>query len=59
LQLGTPKTTFGGFFITAFFAELKLRIDRVTMQMMENIWREIEYRLDILHAWKGAHVEVV
>jgi hypothetical protein len=32
--------------------ELKLRIvvslERVTPQMLENTWREIEYRLDIL-----------
>jgi hypothetical protein len=43
--------------------ELKLRIvtanETVTPQMLENAWREIEYRLDILLATKGARVEVV
>jgi hypothetical protein len=43
--------------------EPKLRIvaaiETVTPQMLENTWREIEYRLDILCATKGAHVEVV
>jgi hypothetical protein len=43
--------------------ELKLRIvaaiGTVTPQMLVNTWREIEYRLDILRATKGAHVEVV
>jgi hypothetical protein len=43
--------------------ELKLRIvaaiETVPPQMLENIWREIEYGLDILRAKKGAHVEVV
>jgi hypothetical protein len=43
--------------------ELKLRIvaaiETVTPQMLENSCREIEYRLDILRATKGAHVEVV
>jgi hypothetical protein len=43
--------------------EVKLRIvaaiETVTPQMLENTWREIEYRLDILRAKKGAHVEVV
>jgi hypothetical protein len=43
--------------------ELKLRIvaaiETVTPQMLENTWREIEYRLDILSSMKGAHVEVV
>jgi hypothetical protein len=43
--------------------ELKLRIvsaiETVTPQMLENTWREIEYRLDILLATKGAHIEVV
>jgi hypothetical protein len=33
-------------------------IETVTPQM-ENTCREIEYRLDILRAMKGAHVEVV
>jgi hypothetical protein len=43
--------------------ELKLRIvvaiERVTPQILKYSWREIEYRLDILRAKKGAHVEVV
>jgi len=30
----------------------------VTEDMLENTWREIDYRLDVLHATKGAHVEV-
>jgi hypothetical protein len=45
------------------FDELKLRIvaviERVTLQMLENTWREIEYRLDILHVMKAAHVKAV
>jgi hypothetical protein len=43
--------------------ELKLRIvaaiKRVTPQMLENTWREIEYRSDILGAKKGGHVEAI
>jgi hypothetical protein len=34
-------------------------IETATPQMLENTWREIEYRLDILRAMKGGHVEVV
>ena len=30
----------------------------VTEDMLENTWREIDYRLDILHATRGARVEV-
>ena len=30
----------------------------VTEDMLENTWREIDYRLDILHATVGAHVKV-
>ena len=41
---------------------LRLRIidacASVTPQMLQNTWREIEYRLDILRATKGAHVEI-
>jgi transposase-like protein len=33
-------------------------IETVTPQMLENTCREIECRLDILRATKGAHVEV-
>jgi hypothetical protein len=43
--------------------ELKLRIvsaiERVTPQMLENTWKESEYRLDNLRAIKSAHAEVV
>jgi hypothetical protein len=43
--------------------ELKLRIvaamETVTSQMLENTWREIEYRSDILRAKKRSRVEVV
>ena len=30
----------------------------ITGDMLENTWREIGYRLDVLRATKGAHVEV-
>jgi len=30
----------------------------ITEDMLENMWREIDYRLDVLRATKGAHVEV-
>jgi len=30
----------------------------VTEDMLENTWREIDYRLDVLRVTKGAHVEV-
>jgi len=30
----------------------------ITEHMLENTWREIVYRLDVLRATKGAHVEV-
>jgi hypothetical protein len=43
--------------------DVKLRtvaaIETVAPQMLENTWREIEYRFDILRAMRGAHVKVV
>ena len=30
----------------------------ITEDMFENTWREIDYRLDVLRATKGEHVEV-
>jgi hypothetical protein len=42
--------------------ELRARINNavasVTPQMLENTWGEIQYRLDILRATTGAHIEV-
>jgi len=30
----------------------------ITEDMLEYTWREVDYRLDVLRATKGAHVEV-
>jgi len=42
--------------------DLKARITDafaiITEDMLENTWRETDYRLDVLRATKGAHVEV-
>jgi hypothetical protein len=41
---------------------LKARITEafatITEATLENTWREIDYRLDVLSATKGAHIEV-
>ena len=34
------------------------RFATITEDMLGNTWREIDYRLDVLRATKGAHVEV-
>jgi hypothetical protein len=43
-------------------AELRRRItaacETVTPVMLQNTWREVEYRLDICRPTKGAHVEI-
>jgi len=43
-------------------SNLKARITdafaTITEDMLENTWREIDYRLDVLRATKGAHIEV-
>jgi len=43
--------------------DLKARITddfaTITEDMLENTWREIDYRVDVLRATKGAHVEVL
>jgi hypothetical protein len=42
--------------------ELKQRIEEtlasITQDMLLNVWKEIIYRLDVLRATNGAHVEV-
>ncbi|GBO35552.1 hypothetical protein AVEN_41644-1, partial [Araneus ventricosus] len=42
--------------------ELKRRIvtaiQNATPEMLENTWREIEFRLDVLRATKGSHVQI-
>lgn len=37
---------------------IRIVINSVTEQMLRNTWREIDYRLDILRATRGAHVQV-
>ena len=44
--------------ITDMKARITDAFATVTEDMLENTWREIEYRLDVLRATKGAHVEV-
>ena len=45
-----------------YITNLKPRITdafgTITEDMLENTWREIDYRLDVLRATKGAYVEV-
>ena len=44
--------------ITNLKARITDAFATVTEGMLENTWREIDYRLDILRATKAAHVEV-
>ena len=44
--------------ITNLKARITDAFATVTEDMLENTWREIDYRLDVLSATKGAHVEV-
>jgi len=44
--------------ITNLKARIKDAFATITEDMLENTWREIDYRLDVLCATKGAHVEV-
>jgi hypothetical protein len=30
----------------------------ITEDLLENTWREVDYRLDVLRATKGAHIDV-
>jgi hypothetical protein len=42
--------------------DLKTRIRKAILDipadMLHRTWHELEYRLDVLHATKGAHIEV-
>ena len=44
--------------ITNLKARITDAFAAITEDMLENTWREIDYRLDVLRATKGAHVEV-
>ncbi|GBM10426.1 hypothetical protein AVEN_263342-1 [Araneus ventricosus] len=41
--------------------ELKVRVcnalSSVTEQMLQNVWREMNYRLDVVRVTKGSHIE--
>ena len=44
--------------ITNLKARIKDAFGTITEHMLENTWRETNYRLDVLRATKGAHVGV-
>jgi len=44
--------------ITNLKARITDAFATITEDILENTWREIDYRLDVLRATKGAHVEV-
>ena len=44
--------------ITNLKARITDAFATITEDMLENTWREIDYRLDVLRATKGAHVKV-
>ena len=44
--------------ITNLKARITDGIATITEDMLENTWRETDYRLDVLRATKGAHVEM-
>jgi len=44
--------------ITKLKARITDAFATITEDMLENTWREIDYRLDVLRATQGAHVEV-
>jgi len=44
--------------ITNLKARITDSFATITEDMLENMWREIFYQLDVLRATKGAHVEV-
>ena len=44
--------------ITNLKARITAAFATITEDMLENTWREIDYRLDVLRAKNGAHVEV-
>jgi len=44
--------------ITNLKARITDAFATITEDMLENTWSEIDYRLDVLRATKGAHVEV-
>ena len=44
--------------ITDFKARITDAFATITEDMLENTWREIDYRLDVLRATKGANIEV-
>ena len=49
--------------LTKTLTELRERINtaigKVTQDMLERVWREWEYCLDICHVTRGAHIECI
>jgi hypothetical protein len=47
--------------LTASIPELKVRIrtaiETITAHMLEKVWNELDYRVDVYRITKGAHIE--
>ncbi|GBL96235.1 hypothetical protein AVEN_118772-1 [Araneus ventricosus] len=54
----TKSTQERSVLLKTFFASIIIAIATVTTEMLQRTWLELDYRLDILGAAKGAHVEV-
>jgi len=69
-RISPPLTSFYGWYVkdkvfstpVTDITNLKARITdafvKITEDMLENTWRETDYRLYVLRETKGAHVEV-
>jgi len=48
-------------FMFAFFTELKVRIrtaiETTTADMLQTVWNELDYRVDVCRITKGTHIE--
>ena len=43
--------------LPASISELKVRIRTITADMLQTVWIELDYRVDVCRITKGAHIE--
>jgi len=51
----------GALYVTLCIPELKVRIrsanETITADMLQTVWNELDYRVDVCRITKGAHIE--
>ena len=55
----SERNIWNGPIVATAISRMNTAIENVTQDMLERVWREWEYRLDICRVTRGAHIECI